>query len=203
MTSCLSLKVGYKTIKCGVLCRIPNRLLWGTELILLRSRKRNPEASKRRHKFNIPLSPSLRILHPFLHVYLSIKCRCREGVYFSLAWCYKSGRERAAAVAVCLQCEVYNFTNAKCINPTCHVAALFVDQMGLKDLVEAFLIHLNNMTRNLIFREMNILEVQFETPDTLTPTVLKRSRREVDRILQNTSIMHTIFSIGKLAWLLL
>lgn len=75
--------------------------------------------------------------------------------------------------------------------------------MGLKDLVEAFLIHLNNMTRNLIFREMNILEVQFETPDTLTPTVLKRSRREVDPILQNTSIMHTIFSIRKLAWLLL
>lgn len=61
-----------------------------------------------------------------------------KGVYFNLAWCYKSGRERAAAVAVCLPCEVYNFINAKCINPTCHVAALFVDQMGLKDLVEAF-----------------------------------------------------------------
>lgn len=179
MTSCLSLEVGFKTIKWGVLCGIPNRFLWGTKLILLRSRKRNPEASKRRHKFNIPLSPSLRILHPFLHVYLSIKCRCRKRVYFSLAWCYRNGRERAAAVAVCLLCEVYNFTNAKCINPTCHVAALFVDQMGLKDLVEAFLIHLNNMTRNVIFRKMNILEVRFEAPDILTTAVLKRDSKEV------------------------
>lgn len=178
MTSCLSLKVGFKTIKRGGLYRIPNRVLWGIELILLRSRKRNPGASKRRHKFNIPLSPSLRILHPFLHVCLSIKCRCRERVYFSLAWCYKRGRERAAAVAVCLPCEVYNFTNAKCVNPTCHVAALFVDQMGLKDLVEAFLIPLNNMTRNAIFRKMSILEVQFEAPDILTPAILKRNRKE-------------------------
>lgn len=75
--------------------------------------------------------------------------------------------------------EVYNFTNARCINPTCHVAALFVDQMGLKDLVEAFLIHLNNMTRNVIFGKMNILEVQFEAPDILIPAILKRNRKEV------------------------
>lgn len=100
-----------------------------------------------------------------------------ERVYFSLTWCYKSGRKRAAAVAVCLLCEVYNFTNAKCINPTCHVAALFVDQMGLKDLVEAFLIHLNNMTRNVISRKMNILEVQFEAPDILTPAILKKKQK--------------------------
>lgn len=75
--------------------------------------------------------------------------------------------------------EVYNFINARCINPTCHVAALFVDQMGLKDLVEAFLIHLNNMTRNVIFGKMNILEVQFEAPDILIPAILKRNRKEV------------------------
>lgn len=119
-----------------------------------------------------------------------------ERVYFSLTWCYKSGRERAAAVAVCLLCEVYNFTNAKCINPTCHVAALFVDQMGLKDLVEAFLIHLNNMTRNVIFRKMNILEVQFEAPDILTPAILKRNRKEGVSILQNMSIMRYVLAPG-------
>lgn len=88
----------------------------------------------------------------------------------------------------CLLCEVYNFTNANCINPTCHVAALFVDQMGLKDLVEAFLIHLNNMTRNVIFRKMNILEVQFEASDILTSTLLKRSRKEVAPVLQNMAV---------------
>jgi len=59
--------------------------------------------------------------------------------------------------------------------------------MGLKDLVEAFLIHLNNMTGNIIFRKMNILEVQFGTPDTLTPTVLRRSRREVVPVLQSNA----------------
>lgn len=146
----------------------------GNRINSTQEQKTKPEASKRRHKFDIPLSPSLRILHPFLHVCLSIKCTWRERDSFRSAWCYKSGRERAAAVAVCLLCELYNFTNAKCINPTCHVAALFVDQMGLKDLVEAFLIHLNNMTRNVIFREMNILEVRFEAPDVLTPAILKR-----------------------------
>lgn len=92
-----------------------------------------------------------------------------------------------------MPCEVYNFTNAKCINPTCHVATLFVDQMGLKDLVEAFLIHLNNMTGNIIFRKMNILEVQFGTPDTLTPTVLRRSRREVVPVLQSNAGSTTPF----------
>lgn len=57
----------------------------------------------------------------------------------------------------CLSLETYNFANAKCINPTCHVTALSLDQMGLKDLVKTLLIHLNNMTRNVIFRKMNIL----------------------------------------------
>lgn len=180
----------------GELCKIPNWLLWGTEFILLRSRKRNPEASKRGHKFNTPLSPSLRIPHPSVHVCLSIKCRCRERVCFSLAWCSKSRRERAAAVAVCLLCEVYNFTNARCINPSCHVAALFTDQMGLKDLVEAFLIHLNNMTRNVIFREINILEVQFEAPDVLTPAVIKRNRKDMVEILQNMPLIHSVLAPG-------
>lgn len=117
----------------------------------------------------------------------------------SSAWCYKSGRERAVAVAVCLVCEVYNFTNAKCINPTCHVAVLFVDQMGLKDLVQAFLIHLNNMTRNVIVREVNILEVQFETPDISATAILKRNRKEVVAILQNLSIMHCVLAPGNCA----
>jgi len=49
--------------------------------------------------------------------------------------------------------------------------------MRLKDLVEAFLIHLNNMTRNVIFRKINILEEQFEGPDILMPAILKRNRK--------------------------
>lgn len=193
-------------MKLGGLSKIQNWLLWGTELILLSSTEWNPEASKCRHKFNIPLSPSLRILHPFVHIYLSIKCRCRERVCFSVAWCYKSRRERAAAVAVCLLREVYNFTNARYINPSCHVAALFVDQMGLKDLVEAFLIHLNNMTRNVILGKMNILEVQFEASDILTPAIIKRSRKDMVEILQNVPLTQSVLAPGTwltlaLAWL--
>lgn len=90
--------------------------------------------------------------------------------------------------------EVYNFTNARCINPSCHAAALFIDQMGLKDLVEAFLIHLNNMTRNVIFRKINILEVQFEAPDVLTPAIIKRNRKDMVKILQNMSQIQSVLA---------
>lgn len=66
--------------------------------------------------------------------------------------------------------------------------------MGLKDLVEAFLIHLNNMTRNVIFGKINILEVQFEAPDVLTPAVTKRNRKDMVKILQNMSLTHSVLA---------
>lgn len=43
---------------------------------------------------------------------------------------------------------------------------------------------------------MNILVVQFEAPDILTPAILKRNRKEVVPVLQNTSIMHDVLAPG-------